>query len=142
MNLKKKTLDAQFKELEKQEYEHYDLLLHRTKYLNKLENTLQSYKQEIKGHKQQLEDKDVIIKNLQQCDCSCKELKSERKEFEVNKNLVNELETQYKALKENNVTLRLDCDKFQNELSKVSEDLKFSLQKQAGLEEYLCIKEK
>ena len=33
-------------------------------------------------------------------------------------------------------------DQIQDNLSKVSEDLKFSMQKQAGLEEHLSIKEK
>ena len=57
-------------------------------------------------------------------------------------NSVKELEIQNKELQENNITLKLNCDQVQDELSQVGDELKLSLQKQAGLEEQLSVKEK
>ena len=59
----------------------------------------------------------------------------------LKQNFVNELQIRNEELQENNNTLKSNCDQVQDKLSQVEDLLKSSLQKQAGLEEQLNIKE-
>ena len=161
-----KQFESQNKELEslkeqigshgKQVSEHYDLLLHRTKFINKLENTLQSYKEEIQGYEQQLEAKNLLIKNLQQSDCSSKELLSEREKFEELKLDNNKLLEKLKSYQDVIASLESKGVEMENQLKDKQENIfllqhekenvlgkwKIDLQDQTGLSEKLSGKEK
>ena len=60
----------------------------------------------------------------------------------LKQNFVNELQIRNKELRENNITLKSNCDQVQDELFQVEDKWKLALQEQTYLSEKLCDREK